>query len=36
MFKNVFKVIIETLSDKSIQIVKLCIDIIKVTIEISP
>jgi hypothetical protein len=34
MLKNVFKVIIETLSDKSLQIVKLCIDIIKVTIEI--
>ena len=34
MLKNVFKVIIETLSDKSLQIVNLCIDIIKLTIEI--
>ena len=34
MFKTVFKVIIDTLSDKSMQIAKLSIDIIKVTVEI--
>ena len=34
MLKSVFKVIIDTLSDKSMQIAKLCIDIIKVTVEI--
>jgi hypothetical protein len=36
MFKTVFKVIIDTLSDKSMQIAKLSIDIIKVTVEIQP